>query len=117
MGKILLTSSNIMNYVREGSTEIIVTPEMILTPGAKDACRIKKIKICYGDGEMPSMEMKQPSFHETARPVAEKGDEDDTRDIPLDHRIKQMLRKEFNIISEVEVWNITKKVLEELEKH
>ncbi|MDO5714562.1 MAG: hypothetical protein Q4Q07_09040 [Tissierellia bacterium] len=117
MAKILLTKSNVMKFVNQESMELILTPERILTPGAKDVCRNHKIKILYQD--KIEDEKKVEGAESSSSPMEKNidGELNLPKDIPLDHVIKQILRKQFKIVSEVEVWNITNKVLEEINKN
>lgn len=110
MSKQLVKESNFMNFVR--GSELLMTRDMILTPGAKDACRKAQITIVYGS-ERPASDV-QKKAPETApeNSVADAMTEINRGNLPLEHQIMQMLRKEYGIKKEEDVQRLTKRILE-----
>lgn len=59
MGKTLITKNNLKDYLDAGGASITLTPERILTPGAKDLVREMNVKICFADGLEAAPEEKR----------------------------------------------------------
>lgn len=74
MSKKLILGSNVQKYI--SGDELYIEKDMIISPGAKDYCKEKNIKLIY---EKP--ELQQPV--ETLRDM-----------------IKRILKKDFNIMDE-----------------
>lgn len=93
MGKKLITSKNLDEYISEGQKELIMDGNMIISPGAKDLLDDKKISIIYG---------KNISNEDIGR-----------KDLVGD-RIKKILKEEYNIEDSEDMKKLVNKIHEKL---
>lgn len=105
--------SNIENYLDPSKEVLCQSKDMIITPLAQDYCRKKRIKITAGE------DFKRQDREENKNPRSEQEEnQGETVDstLPLDHRVKQLIRKEFGVVREDQVQSIARVVLSILEK-
>lgn len=122
--KVLLTESNLMEYVDREHQMLFMKPEYLITPGAKDALRIKNIRISYdeaplcGSGEEKKEEASTVPAEKEDFSIKQVSKEKDLKlpeEMPLEHVIKQILRKQYGIVREEEVCKISSVVLQLIE--
>ena len=86
MKKILITKKNINEYLDAKTCRLVMEPDMILTPGAKDEVRERNYAIVYKE-------------------ISESSDE-----ISLEDRIKCILKNDYNVEDEALLKLLVKKI-------
>lgn len=85
MKKILITKKNINEYLDAKTCSLVMGPDMILTPGAKDEVRERNYAIVYK--------------------ISESSDE-----VSLEDRIKCILKNDYNVEDEALLKLLVKKI-------
>lgn len=93
MGKKLITSKNLDEYISEGQKELIMDGNMIISPGVKDLLDDKKITIIY---------RKSISNEDIEK-----------KDLVGD-RIRKILKEEYNIEDGEDIKKLVNKIHEKL---
>ena len=102
MGKQLVGRDNVEQFISHEEKKLYVGQTIILTPGAKDYLQEKSITVVYG--EKPET---------TAKPVPKT---EATSGSDLNSRIQQLLKSDFSITDSALITEVTRKVMEKLEK-
>jgi len=100
MKKKLVSAENITDFLDAGATEIQVDNSMILTSGAKDYLRDKKVKLVYTRKDMAEVGQ--------ARKNSARGAEDLKTVVT---KIVSILRKDFQVSDADKIERVTQKVL------
>ena len=100
MKKKLISADNISDFLGAGAKEIYVDSTMILTSGAKDVLREKKVKILYS---------KQPAADIAPGRNAQTCKSQDLKTVVT--KIVSILRNDFQVTDSNTVENVTQKVL------
>lgn len=93
MGKKLITSKNLDEYISEGQKELIMDGNIIISPGAKDLLDDKKITIIYGKSI---------------------SNEDIEKKDLVGDRIRKILKEEYNIEDGEDIKKLVNKIHEKL---
>lgn len=97
MKKILITKNNVEDYIE--NKRLIVTDNLIVSPGVFDLLRNKDIEVIYGD-----------SIGEE-----DKEKEDNTKDTEkIEKMIKEILEKEYNLVDSTVIGNVSRSVMNAL---
>lgn len=114
LSKKLVTVKNIKDYLDASGTTLCQSNDMIITPLAQDYCRKNRIQITAQDASVNRQEREETQTQEvkTTRQETKKID----ANLPLDHLVKQLIRKEFGVVREDQVQSIARVVLAILEK-
>lgn len=97
MKKILITKNNVEDYIE--NKRLIVTDNLIVSPGVFDLLRNKDIEVIYGD-----------SIGEE-----DKEKEDKTKDTEkIEKMIKEILEKEYNLVDSTVIGNVSRSVMNAL---
>lgn len=99
MKKTLISAENISDFLGAGASEFHADNSMILTSGAKDYLREKKVKIIYGS-KVPAASTDGPCRVDNLKNVVE--------------RIVSLLRNEFQVQDAATVERVTRRVLQGL---
>ena len=102
MAKQLVRRDNVEQFICHEEKKLYVGETLILTPGAKDYLQEKSIAVVYG--EQPESKAKPVEKTETIA-----GSD-------LNSRIQQLLKSDFSITDSDLIAEVTKKVMEKLEK-
>ena len=107
MSKTLVTVSNIKDFLDASGCVLCQSNDMIITPLAQDYCRKHRIQITT------DASFNRQQKEETSPVLASNSGQDKKVDssLPLDHQVKQLIRKEFGIVREDQVQAIARVVL------
>lgn len=105
MKKKLISAENISSYLAAGANEIYVDTSMILTAGAKDYLRQKKVKLVYS---------KQAAAPQTPCQKANTANAIDLKNIVT--RIVSILKNEYQVSDADKVERVTQRVLRGLQR-
>jgi len=100
MKKTLIRAGNITDFLDAGTNEFHVNKSMILTSGAKDYLREKKVKVVYGARIKPGVSSPPLCKAESIKKVVE--------------RIISILRNELQVQDAATVERVTHQVLQKL---
>ena len=107
LSKTLVTVSNIKDFLDASGCVLCQSNDMIITPLAQDYCRKHRIQITT-DASFNRQQKEEKS------PVLASDSGQDRKvdsSLPLDHQVKQLIRKEFGIVREDQVQAIARVVL------
>ncbi len=113
MSKTLVTVSNIKDFLDASGCVLCQTNDMIITPLAQDYCRKHRIQITT------DASFNRQNKEESKNQVIESSPKQDQKvdsSLPLDHLVKQLIRKEFGVVREDQVQSIARVVLRILEE-
>ncbi|NOQ41910.1 MAG: hypothetical protein GQ563_05355 [Desulfuromusa sp.] len=102
MGKQLVRRDNVEQFICHEEKKLYVGQTLILTPGAKDYLQEKSIAVVYGE---------QPAVAE--KPIQNSAVSSGS---DLNSRIQQLLKSDFSITDSALITEVTRKVMEKLEK-
>ena len=102
MGKQLVGRDNVEQFISHEEKKLYVGQTIILTPGAKDYLQEKSIVVVYGE---------KPETTTKPAPKTEA-----TSGSDLNGRIQQLLKSDFSITDSALIAEVTRKVMEKLEK-
>lgn len=107
MSKTLVTVSNIKDFLDASGCVLCQSNDMIITPLAQDYCRKHRIQITT------DASFNRQQKEEKSSVLASDSGQDRKVDssLPLDHQVKQLIRKEFGIVREDQVQAIARVVL------
>jgi len=105
MSKKLIGSHNVAEFICTDDNTIRVDSGMILAPGAKDVLRSKGIKIVYGKRTVKAESPAKDKLQDNA-------EKDETSS--LIEKVVLMLRKDFGVVDEDQIRDISVLVMEKI---
>lgn len=105
--KVVITTGNLEKFLDHENKCVLITKDLILTPGARDKAANLKYKIVYenlvhGNRDNIEKSNEKKIVNEEVEKV----------DGSLDFEVKQLLRREYNIVNEFEVQMTARKVMD-----